>query len=84
MIAPADIRHSAQTVFGIIILGIGPILSAVYNDQFDQPIKATGSYASFWLAQAGIAAICAVLLAVLFPRDRGVSRSGDVPPPATH
>lgn len=26
-IAPADVRHSAQTVFGIIILGIGPLLS---------------------------------------------------------
>src|SRR5207253_2846907 len=24
-VAPADIRHSAQTVFGIIILGLGPV-----------------------------------------------------------
>lgn len=26
-IAPADVRHSAQTVFGIIILGLGPLLA---------------------------------------------------------
>jgi nucleoside transporter len=25
-VAPADVRHSAQTVFGIILLGIGPLL----------------------------------------------------------
>lgn len=30
-IAPADIRHSAQTVYGIIILGLGPILGSTYN-----------------------------------------------------
>lgn len=26
-IAPADVRHSAQTVFGIILLGLGPVFS---------------------------------------------------------
>lgn len=26
-IAPADVRHSAQTVFGIILLGLGPLLA---------------------------------------------------------
>ena len=31
-ISPADIRHSAQIVFGIIILGVGPVLASVYND----------------------------------------------------
>lgn len=38
-VAPADIRHSAQTVFGIIILGIGPVLSGFYNEQFDRFTK---------------------------------------------
>lgn len=26
-VAPADVRHSAQTVFGIILLGLGPLLA---------------------------------------------------------
>lgn len=34
-IAPANIRHSAQTVFGIIILGVGPVLAGVYNQWLD-------------------------------------------------
>lgn len=34
-IAAANIRHSAQTVFGIIILGIGPVLAGVYNQWLD-------------------------------------------------
>ena len=34
-IAPANIRHSAQTVFGIIILGIGPVLAGFYNQWLD-------------------------------------------------
>ncbi|MEM7624714.1 MAG: MFS transporter [Planctomycetota bacterium] len=35
-IAPADIRHSAQAVFGLIILGVGPVLSGFYNQYFDR------------------------------------------------
>ena len=35
-VAPAAIRHSAQTVFGIVILGVGPILAGFYNGQFDR------------------------------------------------
>ena len=27
-LAEEDVRHSAQTVFGIIILGVGPVLAA--------------------------------------------------------
>ncbi len=34
-IAPANIRHSAQTVFGIIILGLGPVLAGLYNQWLD-------------------------------------------------
>jgi hypothetical protein len=33
--APKDARHSAQTVFGIAILGIGPILSGFFNGWLD-------------------------------------------------
>ena len=34
-VAPRDARHSAQTAFGIAILGVGPILSGVYNGFLD-------------------------------------------------
>jgi MFS family permease len=33
--APKDSRHSAQTAFGIAILGIGPILSGFFNGWLD-------------------------------------------------
>ena len=31
-IAPTDVRHSAQTVFGIIILGVGPVMGGWFLD----------------------------------------------------
>lgn len=31
-VSPADVRHSAQTVFGIVILGIGPLLAGPVGD----------------------------------------------------
>jgi nucleoside transporter len=34
-VAPVDARHSAQTAFGIAILGVGPILVGVYNGFLD-------------------------------------------------
>jgi nucleoside transporter len=71
-IAPKDIRHSAQTVFGIIILGIGPILAAFYNGLFDASIG-NGSYSTFWLSQSVIAGTSALLLLAVFrePRSAG-------------
>ncbi len=71
-IAPLDARHSAQAVFGIIILGVGPILAAFYNAYFDRFKTAAGSqsYTEFWTVQAAIGLACAVLVAVSFPRRR--------------
>jgi MFS family permease len=90
-VAPADIRHSAQTVFGIIILGLGPVLAGFYNryfDRFTEPGIVNGaaaqvqSYKQFWWAQAGIAAAAMLLLGVFFPgRDRGTGEA-DIPQPA--
>jgi predicted MFS family arabinose efflux permease len=34
-VAPADARHSAQTAFGIAILGVGPILAGLFNGLLD-------------------------------------------------
>lgn len=76
-LAPTDIEHSAQTVFGIIILGIGPILAVYYNQQVAERFGLEGqatsfaSYGKFWLTQAGIAAAAGVLLLLAFPGGSG-------------
>ncbi len=41
--APKDARHSAQTAFGIAILGIGPIVSGVFNGWLDSVGKPAGT-----------------------------------------
>ncbi|MGC4033197.1 MAG: MFS transporter [Tepidisphaeraceae bacterium] len=67
-IAPEDIRHSAQTVYGIIILGLGPILAGFYNGQilgrFGEPPNV--DYRGVWLTQSGIALAAALILLLAF------------------
>lgn len=67
-VAPANIRHSAQTVFGIIILGAGPVLAGFYNESFDRFKDAAGGqrYDVFWWTQSGIALLAGVLLLAAF------------------
>ena len=81
-LAGADIRHSAQTVFGIIILGVGPILASFYNSavlgRFD---AATGTnYHGVWGVQAGVALAVAVVLLILFPRRVSGDEAGEPEP----
>jgi len=59
-VAPPDIRHSAQTLFGFIILGLGPILAGVYNNYAPQDPK------TFWMLEAGIAVVAALILLAAF------------------
>ncbi|MFN4242569.1 MAG: MFS transporter [Tepidisphaerales bacterium] len=73
--APAHIRHSAQTVFGMVILGLGPILAGFYNQNVDRfavwlgiPADLGGGFTGFWAVQAGIAFVCLVVLYALFPK----------------
>jgi nucleoside transporter len=70
-VATPDIRHSAQTVFGIIILGLGPVLAGVYNQWLDKLTVLTPSgpafdYHAFWLIQAAVAAGSTLVLMALF------------------
>lgn len=68
-IADDDIKHSAQTVFGIIILGVGPVfagpvlqfLSQIFGGQDE-----TLNYAGLWYTLAGIALVTSVGFAVFF------------------
>lgn len=71
-VATPDIRHSAQTVFGIIILGVGPVLAGFYNEQLLDRFQtvvdgvAVIDYAKIWLIQATIAAASTLFVALLF------------------
>ena len=68
-IADADIRNSAQTVFGIIILGIGPmiagpvlgILGSVFGDA-----GVVTDFAGMWFTLAIIALLSTMLMALAF------------------
>jgi len=74
-VAPPDARHSAQTVFGIVVLGLGPVLSGFYNQYWDRFTRLADGvkvqeYSQFWWTQAAIAGLTMVLLAVLFPKGQ--------------
>ena len=50
-VAPADVRHSAQTVFGIIILGGGPVLGGLLSGYLADNYAQTGGqldYGALW------------------------------------
>ncbi len=69
-VAPVDIRHSAQTVFGIVILGLGPVAAGLFNQYFDRFATPTGAqqYHQFWLAQAAVGLTAAILIWIAFPK----------------
>ncbi|MGE0439315.1 MAG: MFS transporter [Gemmatimonadales bacterium] len=79
-IAPADIRHSVQTVFGIIILGGGPVLGGILSGVLaDNYLTAAGTvdYAPLWRVVALIGLATAVFFFALF-RQREAADSGAV------
>ncbi len=73
-IAPVDVRHSAQTVFGILILGAGPVVGGWLNGKLAGQYPAAGvegatqaiDYSPFWLFLAGIAAFAFLFFLLLF------------------
>lgn len=78
-IAPPDVRNSAQTVIGIMILGIGPVLaSGLQNLIFDLNGSQPGAtpplinYHSFWAVLAGLGLFVALLVALCFREDQKI------------
>ncbi|MEK7795541.1 MAG: MFS transporter [Candidatus Hydrogenedentota bacterium] len=67
-IAPDDVRHSAQTAFGIIILGAGPLLSAPILSFLAKMFTVDGvlNYSSLWYSLAAIAALTTTFFVVMF------------------
>jgi nucleoside transporter len=69
-VAGPDIRHSAQTVFGIIILGLGPVLAGLYNQYVDSlwPAATPAAQTShFWWIQGLIGLFSMVVILLAFP-----------------
>lgn len=67
-IAPVDVRHSAQTVFGILILGGGPVLGGMLSGYL-QALYTTGTvvdYGSLWRVVAMIGLGAGVVFLALF------------------
>jgi hypothetical protein len=69
-IASADIRNSVQTVFGIIILGVGPVLGSLLQDYVLAPMFSEGAgitnYSGYWYVLSGIALVTTVLFVAFF------------------
>ena len=70
-VAPPAVRHSAQTVFGIALFGLGPAAAGVYSQLIDRASghAAGGPVTDFrptWWAQAALATACVAAVAVLF------------------
>ena len=67
-IAPVDIRHSAQTVFGILILGGGPVLGGMLSGYL-QNIFTTAAgvdFGSLWRVLAALGLVSAIAFFTLF------------------
>ncbi len=78
-LAPSDVRHSAQTLFGILILGGGPILGGFLSGRLQDwctvhdVTPAVVNYSPLWYVLAGIGLACALLVAVLFRDETGAT-----------
>jgi nucleoside transporter len=83
---PARIRHSAQTIFGIVLFGLGPALAGPYSQLFDRFTvhTANGSAPNFraiWWIQTAIAAGSAVFIVLFFRQsNRPTAESSDIAP----
>lgn len=67
-IAPVDVRHSAQTVFGILILGGGPVLGGMLSGYLQEMFTTGGvvDYGALWRVVALIGLASSVAFAALF------------------
>lgn len=68
-IAPPDARYSAQTVFMLVVLGLGSLVAGPLNGWLSArytPAGGTLDYSLFWYTAAGIGLAATVLVAALF------------------
>lgn len=71
-IAEEDVRHSAQTVFGMIILGVGPVVAAPVLQRLSTVFgngEAITDYRGLWSTLAMVGLVTALGFAALFRDD---------------
>lgn len=67
-LADVDVRHSAQTMFGIL-LGAGPVIGGWLNGVLAEAFTPAGgelNYTAFWYVLAAIGLVATLVLAALF------------------
>jgi hypothetical protein len=81
-VAPADVRHSAQTVFGILILGGGPVLGGMLSGWLQE--RYTGAagvdYGSLWRVVSLIGLATTVFFFAFFRERRRATVSREPQP----
>jgi hypothetical protein len=68
-ISDSDVRHSAQTVFSIILFGVGPILAGKFFPIFEGIATPEGgdlNFATFWTVLGVIGLVTTGLFALIF------------------
>ena len=70
-IADEDVRHSAQTVFGIIILGGGPVIGGWLSGylQSANTVNNVFNFSTFWYTLSLIGFITTVLFFMFFKEE---------------
>ena len=72
-VADDDIRNSAQTVFGIIILGLGPMLAAPFLGILGSIFGDAGvvtNFSGMWFTLATVALVTAISFVVFFSEEK--------------
>ncbi|MFP6582690.1 MAG: MFS transporter [Candidatus Hydrogenedentota bacterium] len=80
-IAPKDIRHSAQAMFGISLVGFGPMLSGPVLGQLSKTFgdgAVITNFAGMWATLSVIALIATTILFTLFRDESGTGDGNDV------
>ena len=77
-LADEDVRHSAQTVFGIIILGGGPVIGGWLSGYLQDIFTVGGvfNYSHFWYTLSGIGVITTIFFYFLFREQLAKEVSG--------
>jgi nucleoside transporter len=83
-LADEDVRHSAQTVF-CILLGVGPVIGGWLNGQLGArylPKGAAPDYQSFWYILAAVGLVATVIVAALFRDETKAKQPAPAEAPA--
>ncbi len=68
-IAPKDVRHSAQTVFSMVLFGAGPLMAGWLNGFLSRMFTPEGgelNYSAFWFTMSSFGLISGLIIALFF------------------